>query len=401
MPSLAGADTTTTATSAARAAAAACSIIRFSCGCHPRCSPGVIANWSTVTRVPWNGVTSTRIECGTGGQVDQAVRGGLVERRVADHRRAVDPHVDDPAAGQREPVVAAGRRGERAGVAGGPDRVPGDGGRVAGDVQVRHGARGDRRAGQVAARVVGHRQAAAEGAGRDGGQRAGDTQGALGVGDPDAAAGAGGDAGQRGDDRPRRQHGRRPAGGGLRVLAGGVADDRDRPHGARAERQQRAGVLEQHGARSSRSSSTGPRCAGVLTIGVLDRRRVGQRVVEQPDPEHRGEDVRDHRVQRRRGTAPSSTAALSLLLKKDGQSWSMGLGLVSLLTPGISRSSPDRAALTVLCSAPQSDITRPSNRHASRRVSVSSCAVLAGVGAVDPVVGAHDRTDAGVLDGRS
>ncbi len=74
------------------------------------------------------------------------------------------------------------------------------------------------------------------------------------------------------------------------------------------------------------------------------------------------------------GTEPSSTAALSLLLKKDGQIWSMGLGLVSLLTPGISRSRPDRAALTVLCSAPQSDITRPSNRHASRRVSVSSCA---------------------------
>jgi hypothetical protein len=73
-------------------------------------------------------------------------------------------------------------------------------------------------------------------------------------------------------------------------------------------------------------------------------------------------------------TEPFSTAALSLLLKYEPKSWSRGVGLVSLVTPGISWSSPDLAALTVLCRAPQSDITMPSNFHASRSVSVSSSA---------------------------
>ena len=62
-PSLAGADATTTATSAAAAAAAACATSWSCWGCQPRCSPAVMANFSTVTSSCWNGVTSTRMLC--------------------------------------------------------------------------------------------------------------------------------------------------------------------------------------------------------------------------------------------------------------------------------------------------------------------------------------------------
>ncbi len=62
-------------------------------------------------------------------------------------------------------------------------------------------------------------------------------------------------------------------------------------------------------------------------------------------------------------TSPERTAAASFSPKNCGG-------------PGISRSSPARAAGTVLCRPNQSDMTRPSNPHSSRSNAISSACSL-------------------------
>ena len=73
-------------------------------------------------------------------------------------------------------------------------------------------------------------------------------------------------------------------------------------------------------------------------------------------------------IVRMRRTASSSTASSRSPLRTASMTPSTRVGL----GPGISKSSPARNAATRLCTAPQSETTKPSKPHSFFRMSVSS-----------------------------
>ena len=95
----------------------------------------------------------------------------------------------------------------------------------------------------------------------------------------------------------------------------------------------------------------------------------------------------------------SRPAAVSRTVSSSRPSRTAATSCASVWPPlaGISRSSPAATPATRSFTAPQSDMTNPSNPHSSRSTVVRSQGSSRGVHAVDPVVGAHDRPRVGGL----
>src|SRR3954447_21790813 len=133
----------------------------------------------------------------------------------------------------------------------------------------------------------------------------------------------------------------------------------------------------------SESRSARPRCALVLTTVSIRVAESGTGWSNRPTWNIAVRTWRTISSRRDAGTSPDRTAALSASPKN--------------CPLGISTSRPALAALAVLCVAPQSETTNPAKFHMSRSGGQEG-AVLAGVVAVEAVVGAHHRADVRVLD---